>query len=302
MLTDLYLSIAVYPTYNYNQSVTWSTSDPSVVSVNASTGAITANSPGTAVITATSNSFSVNPAHYTVIVPERTFYYDNIYDASFARYPSLVSCIANAVECADNAYHKAFSVGLAASQDPVYDEGLLADSCPRGHDSPCTSACTTAHKKVELIAEEVMYKYPRDNHHISVLWTNRSINTYSTSIVGEDVSRSLAVVVNHQDVIHIMRLIGSSDEELEACMAILLMHETAHTMGFDDQYDIEGHDENGWVCVMERFEAMDMRSDDNPDLLQFYRDIKNGTRDAFCDNCKTQLSRYVDAFYINGLD
>ena len=71
-------------------------------------------------------------------------------------------------------------------------------------------------------------------------------------------------------------------------MAVVLIHETAHTLGLEEYYDIANHAEEGYQCVMENYDE-----DNKSDLCDFYDRICSGSASAFCGHCKQKLEDLI---------
>ena len=76
-------------------------------------------------------------------------------------------------------------------------------------------------------------------------------------------------------------------------MAIVLMHETAHTLGIDDVYDNVGHDvDDGFRCVMERF--------DKEYANEYYENVLSGVEDPFCPSCLSKMKKLAPNTFYSG--
>ena len=65
-------------------------------------------------------------------------------------------------------------------------------------------------------------------------------------------------------------------------MALLLMHETAHTFGIGDRFEDETHLASNMQCVMGAFS-------EGKKAYDYYTAILDGTRDAFCETCRNDI-------------
>ena len=125
-------------------------------------------------------------------------------------------------------------------------------------------------------------------------WTDRPQATYCDHTHGVhtliDSSDSLtdgifALVKYHRPVIHFLNLKpddGTDNTDL-ACMALNLIHETSHTFGTDDTYNIPSHNSEGCQCVMESYPVWDNEA------VDFCNQVKDGLVNAFCDACADYL-------------
>ncbi len=77
-----------------------------------------------------------------------------------------------------------------------------------------------------------------------------------------------------------------------ACMALNVVHETAHTLGMPDVYNNAGHDVGGTECLMERF--------DESTAYAFYQDVLHGAEDPFCSSCMQSMRTYTNNISIPG--
>ena len=78
----------------------------------------------------------------------------------------------------------------------------------------------------------------------------------------------------------------------KANMTLNLVHETAHTFTMPEAYNNPGHDlDNGYVCVMEYFESSY--------AYAFYQDILDGTKQAFCSTCTSDIKNRALTSIVN---
>lgn len=222
--------------------------------------------------------------------------YVNYYDSSFVG-TTLISKISVANRFADLVYSKYYNIGMymdgAATQ-----YATIIDSCLRDPNAPCTNdmcgdGCAVHHHKNGLVISNQIYNDLRENNHIYVLWTNRDYHTYCNQDEGNHETVGwIAVVYGDRPVIQFMTIAGDANVQL-ACMALNLVHETAHTLLMDDVYDNEGHDlDYATECVMERF--------DSSTAYAFYQDIINGVEDPFCSSCEQKMRELTSNISIQG--
>jgi hypothetical protein len=217
-----------------------------------------------------------------------TYVYRNYFDNSLPSL-SLSTRIDEIVEAATVAYSRhfpvTFSVSGSASLLNIGHCGTLSTmSIPCTND--CGSSCRSNHHKNVMRISDQLYALPRSNNEIITWWTDRPQGTYCC---GEDESHvaslALACVCYKRPVIHVMDLRGNTNNHYLASMAILLIHETAHTFGMDDNYNAQPHQESGWDCVMENYVDTDRDA-----TYAFYQAIVNGDKEAFCPDCLSKLA------------
>lgn len=181
---------------------------------------------------------------------------------------------------------------------PAYKHtNFVSDQCSLASGSSCTnsscgSVCRSHHKNLVNISDQFYNMGIADDERY-VIWTNRPDYTYC-----EDVSYgvhftvpALAVVYMSRPVIHFMNIEGSSNVQ-KANMTLNLVHETAHTFTMPEAYNNPGHDlDNGYVCVMEYFESSY--------AYAFYQDILDGTKQAFCSTCTSDIKNRALTSIVN---
>lgn len=218
--------------------------------------------------------------------------YISYYDSTFSS--SNVNNIANATTLAEKAYQKQFGLRITAKGSPTRNTSL-ADACSLGANVSCTSACSYHHKDIMKISAQ-LYAYMQSNQHRVVYWTDRAGYVYcehnGENCVIVDLKASgecIAVVCHGRPVIHFMNLLpdNASNAKNRACMGINLIHETAHTFGLDDRYTWYNHSNSGYQCVMEYYLTSGTYA------TNFYDDIMDGTKNAFCTNCASDLSELL---------
>ena len=160
-------------------------------------------------------------------------------------------------------------------------------------DENCSKHC----KNLVNISNKIIRDRNKANNTIEyneryVLWTNRPEEFYCANPYNEHATHvafdSIACVCNYSSVIHFMRIVGSSEVQKEACMALGLVHETVHTFGMADVYGSYGHAADSmYTCVMDYYVERDNYLDN--DAVDFYIDVLNGEKELFCDSCKATL-------------
>lgn len=289
---QLTVTATVAPSNATIKDVIWSSSNSRIARVS-TTGVITAVAPGTVTITAKSKQGNKTDS-MTVTVPE--YYIVNYYDSSLVGDTDTLSKIQIANEFATDVLYREFGITIAMDGSAVRYNNALADQCTKGINVPCDSTCgDNHHKDIQLISDQI-YNDVREDNHIYVLWSNRSMNTYCLSYAGQHTYINWAALVcDHRPVIHFLSTDKygtlSADQE-EACMAINLLHEMMHVFGMGEPYLNAGHDvANDTVCAMEECD---------PDTAwNFYQEVKNGTS-AFCSSCKSTLQNLVPNASIQG--
>ncbi len=224
--------------------------------------------------------------------------YVNYYDSSFGSSSVLRSYVPSANAFSDFVFTKYFGIGMymdgsASSYNTVLDD------CSTGLNNECTSAacgseCNNGHHKNILTISSQLYNDDREANHLYVLWTDREYgDAYCYEKNGEHASYSaIALVFGEWPVIHFLNIYGSNNSRQLACMAMNIVHETAHTMGMLDVYDNTGHDVNGTECLMERF--------DETTAYAFYQDVLNGVEDPFCASCMQSMKSHTNNVYFSG--
>lgn len=229
-----------------------------------------------------------------------TCYYDS---ESFGG--TQLTQLQTALQNACNLLENQFGITMEVSTLPVHKDTIL-NECDSEINETCNLMTCTAHsenlhhKDLFSISTQFFNMRPEPNE-IIVYWTDRPKGTFCQHAFGDCRSANAhAVVYNKRPVVHIVdpETYGTEDPATEyvACMTILLLHETAHTFGLDEIYEINPNHEsqNSWSCVMNRY-----KSDPNS-TLNFYEsllsslspDQPNGM-DAFCEYCESLLGASV---------
>lgn len=230
--------------------------------------------------------------NYQYSTPKQ-YIYTHYHDSTISN--TRAGQISDAVAAANTAYLRQFNVSFSTVGNPTYN-GSFTDICNEGSNAPCSFDCSPHHKNVIHISD-LLYAEARATNEIKVLWTDHNRLTYCNHETGicqqldEIDGTTIALVVDSRPVIHFTNLLpdGGSNEEYRACMAINLIHETAHTFGLCDRYNIASHQEAGWQCVMEGY-AYNKGGDT---AVAFYNGIVGGTRNAFCAKCQSDLAKLL---------
>ena len=134
-----------------------------------------------------------------------------------------------------------------------------------------------------------VYNSPRENSHVYTLWTNNPGSYCMISNSNQDEPDdselgALAFVVNHWPVIMMTDLLEDEpyDGFQTALMSINLAHEMAHTLGYDDVYNNEGHDSENYQCIMSKVITAQ--------TVEFYNDIISGEAEPFCPSCRAGIA------------
>ena len=222
--------------------------------------------------------------------------YVHYYDSTFVNDTTMIQNISEANIFADMVFAQWFHVGIDMDGTATKYSTVI-ENCPYGENNSCSDACgldcDASHHKNGLVISNQIYYAPREKNHIYVLWTNHDYETYCNEDSGVHKNESwIAVVYGSRPVIHFMTIKGSSTVKL-ACMALNLVHETAHVFGMPDVYNNAGHDKDKAThCVMEKF--------DSSNAYAFYQDVLNNRKEPFCSSCKASLSGYTENITIPG--
>ncbi|MBQ9073920.1 MAG: RICIN domain-containing protein, partial [Muribaculaceae bacterium] len=224
--------------------------------------------------------------------------YVNYYDSTFASNTQLRQNIELANSFSNLAYSKYYSVGMYMD-NAAHQYATTIDNCSNGANMPCSditcgSDCSSNHHKNTFAISSQLYNAPREADHIYILWTHHTSNTYCDEYSGVHTpTSSIALVWDSRPVIHFLKISGGSADVRLACMAITLVHETAHTLKMNDVYDNSGHDvASATDCVMERF--------DGATAYAFYQDVLNGIETPFCSSCDAAMKSYTSNITISG--
>lgn len=274
------------------ENITWSCiSGSSNLTVNPSTGTITALSPGTSLITGSSNYGNFN-LYITVTGSSTTdFTFINQYDVSFVDDPELVGFIDDAVNFVNIAYQKQFSISFSSSTNPYYRAEAITDDCPLPfyeschNDDQCGDSCNASHHKNLYRISNHIYSSTIPQDHVVVFWTDRDFESYCLDgmyAMDED-TVMYALVYQHRPVIHMMTIEDDTSGRMY-CMANNLAHEFAHTLGMEDYYNDTAHSDGDWHCVMDKYDSNDIDG-----LRICYQNVLNGNTNLFCSSCETQI-------------
>jgi hypothetical protein len=238
------------------------------------------------------------------------FYFQHYVDLSTFPQPTHYVHITDAVVFTNLIYHTFIQLGeyrdrisVGFSTTGAYETNLsfiAIDACTRGINQPCTVGLpcgdhSNHHKSVERISDVLLERRGEDtsSRQFSVLWCDRTVNTFCSndSFFHERLS-SFAVVVDERPVIHVMRL-TNDDSENTAAMSIILAHEVAHCLHYDDVYDSDNHENDGiHECLMDYLQP------DYFDINDLYDGMRARPSGAFCEFCKHWIGdRILNFFY-----
>lgn len=203
-----------------------------------------------------------------------TYQYIHYYDNSFSA--ARRSQIEAAVSATSEAFRQQFGITFSSKGSPQYMS--VPVTIRNGNNNIHNDA---------IAVSNTLLTYVSSQDERVVLWTNYPFETFCTH-TSEGCSRSLvggaaAFVYNNRPAIHIFTLYpeNATNQGYLKCMSLLLMHETAHTLGISDQFDAPSHSPVGIQCVME--ESINQSA-----YIAFYDAIQAGTP-AFCEDCENAL-------------
>ena len=221
----------------------------------------------------------------------RAYYYKNYYDSTMEGRTEDMSFVVEEALC--TAFSEQFGIYMYETGSPTQINSLT-DACTYGANAGCGPNCgNNHHKDIYSIQEYLLslleQEEPADRERI-VFWTDHDAGTYCNLVNGScetidlpaDTEPVIAVVIGYSPVIHMLNMVpdDGTDAQIEACMGINLIHETAHTFGLNDRYDAYTHNSGGFQCVMEPY-----ADDENKDARDFYIDIMKKDCEAFCAGC-----------------
>ena len=227
-----------------------------------------------------------------VLDESKAFYYDHYYVEDLIE-DELLAKISTAVSFADHVFYKEFGISLASSGVPQIHSAVtnLINQCSQNDNegakhcttAACGSQCGNHHKNTERI-RNLLLESRNEYNHFPILWTNVESNFFCiANAIGSSHTPIgvLGITAPEANALQITSVDGDTDLQKEACMGIVLVHEMAHCIGLEEQYDIGDHetktddDNNHIPCVMN---AYSIRTD--AANRQFYEDIligENGT-------------------------
>lgn len=222
--------------------------------------------------------------YLTINYEANTDYYEftNYFDSTMLEHTNFLSYINSAVGIVNAAYSRQFGLHFGITGVPS-SKSTLTDMCSLDANTPCSNVCSVHHKDVYWISNQLNNE-SREERELTVFWTDHESGTYCNHFYGTcNPENAYAMVIAHRPVIHIMNLVSDNNtsEEYKAVAGILLLHETAHALGLDENYDRPEHAGDGYQCVMERLDGAN-------NTVRFYNSISNGTP-AFCEGCKFDL-------------
>lgn len=298
--------VATYVSRSTNvQSFIWTSTDPSVATVNDTTGAVTAVGRGTTKIRAT-NSQSSNTVEFTVNVFE-TIYVKNFYDST-ALY--IQDSVPTAVAFLNKVYSEEFYLRFEMDTVNRFLSTSGVDMCPYGGTQACDDNCSTAcgehHKNVHRIAD-YLYSSFFEKNHVVVMWSDCGSGIYCSSEFASEelnfpgvhfpVRCDALVTAKDGEAVPVVQVIsidksetpGNDDEEF--FISVNLAHEIAHTLGlkevYDNQYgDYAGHDTaSGGLCIMVNGAGRLAPG--------FYERVQEGECAGLCDYCLGKLRNEI---------
>jgi len=204
---------------------------------------------------------------------EQQYLLRNFYDSTMS---DNMEDISAAISTACSAFRNQFGI-LLLSNTPI-DRSELTDN--------------TVHKDLYAISNTLLDDIEYSNE-IIAFWTDYDLGTFCDHSESSDECRpdntSFAKRFLGRPVLQIMNV--PFEDEYEASLSILLMHEIAHTFGLGEKYNGGNHDVAGeWICVMEAFEPYSKQAEYK--LKTFYDDIKSG-ENAFCEDCESELRNAI---------
>ncbi len=263
--------------------------------------------------------FTINDAYYTVLSPEDhevflrfcykgdtnyvyAYYIDNVkfiptlcivnyYDSTVAGDSDQIAAITAANDFANYVYYKSFGIRFVMDGEATFYQNAIADQCTQGADNPCMSpdcgTCYVHHKNIFNIHKQI-YNDKREDNHVYVMWADRKYGSYCYE---NNSYEAIACVFNHSPVVQFMTIQEniSNNEDFEENQIILmsttLVHELAHTLGFEDVYENPEHLEFNETCVMGYYNTETQGN--------LYNSVMNEDKEAFCNSCKESITQLI---------
>ena len=292
-LAEMNLTASYVSLYATNQSITWHAADPTVVSVNRTTGAITGIVPdaSTTIIARRvhndktyEKTFTIHVKYdYTVYV---NHYYDIGYDVRFGTESETVaSKITRYQEIALGKFLSIFDQGVVYTVSPFTSS---LDECKIMQYGLVSSSNLTAnceHEEQHLSSESLRNDLADGSTTVvTTIWTGHIMpdNPGSTS----HLSRYSIVMTPMATTFASQNYINRSDYEVEYQSVYTLMHELAHQFDAYDRY-CNGIDPDTNVCTNENCDRCYLGiAEEIPCIMHGRRNIYELTDDQiFCDDC-----------------
>ena len=191
----------------------------------------------------------------------------NYYDGTLSH--TQIGFIPAALDAANKAFKKQFGVTLYADSSPYLTNEFTTCRIADENGGQCN--CLNHHKDTVWISDKLYEEVNSDRERI-ILWTDCPKGTYcehnneNKCFYPEQADGlpggKIAVVYEYRPVIHFLNL--QADD------------------GRSDQY-LARMAEEGIQCVMEQYPQDQKQIDD------FYKSLKDEGCDAFCSNCETKL-------------
>ena len=297
-LANMAITASFVSAYSTDQSITWSTLNNSVVSVNSSTGAVTGLSAGkTATITATHTYNGVNyQKSYTIYVSkadEYIFQVVNYYDSGYnLREGNAASAIKSYHDTVSSRFNSIFGINLVES---IESYNSSCDNCKIqcyggvstiNLDSPCnhSSQCLGT----EQLRNDLLSKKGAGNATKTVIsWSGHRMTNY------ED-DRSNSVSLTHSVIMTTYGINDWSDTDDKAVdRTYTLMHELSHQLAAPDHY-CYGPGSTG-RCSNKSCDECYLGYTTTRDCLMGHRcDISTiSDNELYCDDCVNAIKSHL---------
>lgn len=242
----------------------------------------------------------VDDSNYTDewTIEQDTITYVNYYDYSFTD-SILLSYIEQAVQFCNVVFSKYFPLHFQMEDAPEF---VTLYSCPNGEEgcnnSTCGNRCSVTHHKNIVQIELSLLSCAGGSQNISedelhVLWSNHPIGYYCEDKGnGHTEAEYYGLTYDGSSVIEILRLFGTTYEQRLANMALLLAHETAHTLGMSEAYnsnDIYNGEHIGAKHSKEYIDCIMTGCVEHQTAeIDFYNRVLSGG-DSICEWCLNEL-------------
>ena len=284
-------------------NLTWSSSDPEIVSVNATTGTIFTKKRGEVTLTITGQVGQSVRTQQLSIESIETIYVKNYYDNTVAGNATLLGYIGDAVSVLNDVYREDYHINYVMHGEPQHYTYRVAatEACERNSacNSDCAENCIDHHKNVFRIAHEAYNLH--SNNQLIILWSNSNMSVFCEGFPDENgmsyhqTCQAYATVVglkiNNEYVrLPVIQVLTMSkygqgadvtDHADMEFMSITLIHEVAHTLGLKEQDDEPNHGmHDPWTCIMGVL--------DPAEIYEFYGEYVLGD-ELFCPACSEKL-------------